>query len=257
MGLLIGIVWNMYGSVEGWEKVLNQIDATVKGVEASLRDFVSGLSFAGWNAGDWLTLLFTFASVLLAFWQVLRNEGMQPAQSVNIKVAGRKQFPITDEDGHEFQNLTVSVGAYAGNALRDVSVPCARTGRSRLDPEDAKPESMYLDNSTDPITFTLRRYCDEDVELIIRCIVSSPIRRRPVANGWKFIISKEVNKPHEDRLTRWKWYRTAWIRHLVNEALHRTPLRFRLHTGKFHDMDPYWKSELPDMQAPDARTDHR
>ncbi|OFQ96882.1 hypothetical protein [Alloscardovia sp. HMSC034E08] len=120
------------------------------------------------NMVDWLTLIFSMLSVVLAFWQIIRTEGMQPAEG--ISVAYRLKDIST-----ETRTRTLHITA---QALTDMKIYAPQMVimingiRQSARENDKLTANMMSVENGETLEATIVQHENDEITIIIQCLKS-------------------------------------------------------------------------------------
>ncbi|ERH29759.1 hypothetical protein [Alloscardovia omnicolens] len=200
------------------------------------------------NMVDWLTLIFSMLSVILAFWQIIRTEGMQPAEGISV--------------AYQLKDISIETRArtlhITAQALTDMKIYAPQMVimingiRQPARENDKLTANMMSVENGETLEATIVQHENDEITIIIQCLESSPIRREPVAWGWKYTINTfNLNAYGSHPLLEnsvWRWYPCSNLIHLLNQLLQHAHLHYRLPVGYWKKPKEQWNSLLPALE---------
>lgn len=171
------------------------------------------------------------AAFVVALWQVVRTEGMQPPEAVNVSVQRR-----------DIDVCTVHVFSYAGYRLYAAT----------LTPIDGCRETSFanewdpcneMDTGEHEVCLTVAMTGDGEQRVLLEWVEPTMVRRRPFAHAQRITFDLH-DLPIDVTVDRWRWNMTAPLARLANRSICR---RKPLCLGHWVPLGtPWWKSSLPE-----------
>lgn len=185
---------------------------------------------------DWLQNLVNALAVptfLMLIWQIWRNEGQQPVESVSIRV---------HRDG---DSGVVSASTADGYMLHYATLEPLSGCEGVFDPELSRTANRVDD---DPGDFGLRvRQTGDECVVLLEWLRPTMLRRRPRAYARRIMFDLR-KRPIPVRSERWQWHWYAPAAHLCE----RIPgMKKSIRLGRWRPIDEaWWKSSLPESELP-------
>lgn len=185
---------------------------------------------------DWLqngVNILAVPTFLMLIWQIWRNEGQQPAESISIRVQ------------HDGDTGIVTASTGDGYMMHFAALEPLRGCEGVFDPALSRTSNGVGDNAGD---FGLRvRQTGDECVVLLEWVSPTALRRRPEAHARRIIFNLRKH-PVPVRSERWQWFWYAPAIHLCENI---PGMRRSMRLGRWCPMEEsWWKSSLPESELP-------